>query len=585
MYAIKYRITTLAPVQIATLSGDRNLIGSRQYIPGTAVLGLLANHYLKYHPFENAHGDPDFCNWFLAGTVKISNACICETDENGDEYIHFPAPLSLMEEKYSDSGSEESTLYDLLHTEPDKVQPDWRSFSGRHCNFQDELTSCSVDTVIRFHHARDREKGISQQGQIFNYEAIAPGQVFEGQITGNRDDLSAMAELIRKIQDAALGRSRNVEYGRVKITLSQSEPEPLPATIPARPRTLTLLSDLILYNEYGYAAADITSLAAELTRLLGCRVQVIRSFIRSTVTEQFLAVWRLKRPSETCFTAGSAFLLQMDDPLPHDLPARVAAIQAQGLGMRTHEGFGCCAFNLQLEEEATCRNLSILARQKKAAEPEGSMPDHAKEVVKQLCTDFFLENVRLSAHQELAGFTRLPSASLISKLLYMAEQSADRDEFVGKLNRMRKLGLDQLKKCVSGKYNLLEFLAMFTISRDKTAHISEIDQKQFTHKEKTFVLIEDIKRKGKDENKGRTRDRLIKHLLPSASYRYDPVATCVNDMKKKYPDFFALCNRAGLNPQEDKSLNNRMLKSFYSSFFTRMRKLKKTKQEKGQNNG
>jgi hypothetical protein len=153
---------------------------------------------------------------------------------------------------------------------------------------------------------------------------------------------------------------------------------------------------------------------------------------------------------------------------------------------------------------------------------------------------------------------------------------------------MRKIGLDQLKKCVSRKYNLLEFLAMLQITRESAASVQTIDPAQYQGWEKIplnkkFALVKDIQKRADLE--GIDLKDFINLLLPIAAYCYDPVATCVKDIKTKYPDFFALCNRAGLNPQEDKSLNNRMLKSFYSSFFTRMRKLKKTKQEKGQNNG
>ncbi|MGH7453355.1 MAG: RAMP superfamily CRISPR-associated protein, partial [bacterium] len=97
---MKYRITTLSPVVISTISGDMNMVATEKYIPGTSVLGLLVRRFIAKKNLESAHENNVFYNWFLAGRVKIGNAYLFSPDESGEKKIYYPTPISIEKEKY-----------------------------------------------------------------------------------------------------------------------------------------------------------------------------------------------------------------------------------------------------------------------------------------------------------------------------------------------------------------------------------------------------------------------------------------------------------------------------------------------------
>ncbi len=104
---------------------------------------------------------------------------------------------------------------------------------------------------MNFHHARDREKGRPREGMIFTYEAIAKDQTFQGEIRGKFEDLNAFIEVCKSDKFewiAYIGRSKNAQYGQVKIELSERVIKP-EVTIQIQPQiSLTLLSDAIVYK-------------------------------------------------------------------------------------------------------------------------------------------------------------------------------------------------------------------------------------------------------------------------------------------------------------------------------------------------
>ncbi|MFN3531845.1 MAG: hypothetical protein ACK41Q_04925 [Candidatus Brocadia sp.] len=77
MHRIRYRITTLSPALFVMNVGDTNMVASREYIPGSVVMGLFAGEFIKKNSLDrNAHTDTIFYQWFLNGDVRFTNAPI-----------------------------------------------------------------------------------------------------------------------------------------------------------------------------------------------------------------------------------------------------------------------------------------------------------------------------------------------------------------------------------------------------------------------------------------------------------------------------------------------------------------------------
>jgi CRISPR-associated protein Csx10 len=574
MHSLKYRIKTLSPVVISTISGDMNMVKTENYIPGTTVLGLLAKRLIDQRKLgQTAHKNDDFYNWFLAGNLKIGNAYFLSKDEYG-EHDHYPTPLSIEKEKY------ETGVYDFLFH--DQQETERTEHVGDFCYLQDEaLYKNSVETRINFHHARNREKGISEEGLIFNYESIAPDQVFAGAIYGEKDALQSLLNLCGASWSGFIGRSKNAEYGAIAFEFAEEQPVPLQSQFvwpkddegkPVEPISIsmTLLSDLILYNENGFPTTGVDELEKVLWQYLG-EMQIEKAFVKKNEIENFISVWRLKRPSETCFAAGSAFLLKVASAESTD---KLAAIQANGLGERTQEGFGRCVFGWQRRGEPR-----ILDETVEIEKPAGSPPEAVKKIVEKILKKEIRARLALAAINKMESFEHLPSNALIARLHAMAKSAANRADFVVALNNLRDIAMKQLRQCVSRDYNLLEYLAAFRLSENSLKGLKEngLDDERLAAikklpREREFTLVENlINAIGKKPD---DREEFISRVLAHADFCHDPVNWEGFFRQTANDDLKALCDEIEFKPEKDDEFTRELTKDFYTTFFAEMRKRK-----------
>ncbi|GAK59332.1 hypothetical protein U27_06316 [Candidatus Vecturithrix granuli] len=458
MHAITYTITTLAPVVIAARYGDMNLINTEQYLPGTSVLGLLAHRVLTCKRLSSAQAltDEHFYRWFLRGDLKIENAYIVSSEEHENRRIHFPTPISIHHEKHYDK-----RIHDLLYVDDDFREQ--TKHLGKFCSIErSEIYTKQVETELNFHHARDREKGRPREGMIFTYEAIAKDQTFQGEIRGKFEDLNAFIEVCKSDKFewiAYIGRSKNAQYGQVKIELSEQVIKP-EVTIQIQPQiSLTLLSDAIVYNDWGFPTTDPDLLLQQY--LPGAKT--IKAVIKINSVENFISVWRLKKPSETCFAAGSTFLLDINACDVEQL----SELEQTGIGERTHEGFGQCKFGWQVEENPVVYSCDESTENEESScnlpEPQFPMPPKVIEILKMVAQDTFKKQAEWMALRELDGFKRRfpSSATFISRLQAIAKNSRSQTELAKTLSELvkRKPARDKLEACHNGEKTLFEFLS------------------------------------------------------------------------------------------------------------------------------
>lgn len=344
------------------------------------------------------------------------------------------------------------------------------------------LQTQEVETDLNFHHARDREKGISEEGILFNYESISLGQEFEGTISGDETDLRNLMTTCGNEWTAYIGRSKNAQYGKARFKIIDTNPQPDSRPIkwdeengedeeideesedveaPTKREqkekdkaSLTFLSNTIIYNENGFPTTNVDV----LEKYLG--IQIIKAFVKKGEVENFVGVWQLKRPSEHCFLAGSSFLLKISE----GDKTRLEAFQKNGIGERTQEGFGQCIINWQ-----TDRDLSeYLGDRSKLKKPESPVPNRTREIIQMLVTDSIKKQVELMALEYLDQVSKgiFPPRSLIGRLLSMIK-NGKRIEFIDRMGQLRKSARDKLEKCRSSTENLLEFLVNFEVNAEK----------------------------------------------------------------------------------------------------------------------
>ncbi|MGV8122531.1 MAG: RAMP superfamily CRISPR-associated protein [Candidatus Xenobiia bacterium LiM19] len=461
MQQLKYRITTLSPVLFSLNGGDLNTVNTFQFIPGSTILGAFAREWIQKNNLgEEAHRDTSFHRWFLSDSIHFGNAYIILKDENDRIHLCYPIPFSIQEDK------ERSDIYDLLFKERES-ELQTNAISGFADIQGSVLRQKDVRTSLNFHHSRDNEKGISREGQIFNYLSIDKGQSFEGILTGPQETLDTFLKAFssRDGHIFHLGRSRNTQYGKVNfefLSKSASNDNQSKDLSDSDEISLTLLSDAIVYNDYGYPTTEVK----ELEKILG--VKITKSFVKSSDVENYVSTWHLKKPSENCFRAGSCFLLET--PLSSETQAKLSLIEASGIGERRNEGFGQCVFNMQREEKLKKREDT-----KPINKPSLALPDTVKKTLTEIYKDTLVKAVELDAlKMAKEKWHPLPTKSLIGRLESMMKVM-ERNDFIALLNddkRLRKTAKDKLHSCRTGSQTLHSFL---------TSHrIDEQDIKQKT---------------------------------------------------------------------------------------------------------
>ncbi|ETR68229.1 MAG: hypothetical protein OMM_04680 [Candidatus Magnetoglobus multicellularis str. Araruama] len=178
------------------------------------------------------------------------------------------------------------------------------------------------------------------------------------------------------------------------------------------PISFTLVSDTILHNEFGYCATDVNT----LKKYLGKGVKVLKAFAKAGQVESFVGKWGLKKPLETCFLAGSCFLLDISNA---EL-SQLNELNKFGIGEKTNEGFGKCIFALQTTDELT--ELNIDNDYYELDEPEVPVPDKTKEIIKILIQNYIIKQSSSMAFSDQYRFKNLPTKSFINKLESIAKK-------------------------------------------------------------------------------------------------------------------------------------------------------------------
>ena len=317
MKKLHYTITTLEPLIITQHSDDPNMYETLQYIRGTVVQGVFAQNYLK-----SKIADSEFTRLIVSGDCIFSNAFPSE-----NEKTYTPAPLALVREKYN-----QGLAHNLLVPETNKdIQT--KGISSLICVESNQISPLTIRKEIRLHNQIDDNKRTTESGKLFNYQSLPIGMVFKGAITiKNEIDKVKIQSLIGNGDNIRIGRSATSEYGKVCFEwIESTEEEELPDSGQV---IMTLLSDAIIYNENGFS-----SLVPEDINQYLAKAKIEKSISRKARIEGFLNVWKLRKPSENVFAAGSSFLL-------NQLPTNSMELVNLGLGERTHEGYGQVSFSL-----------------------------------------------------------------------------------------------------------------------------------------------------------------------------------------------------------------------------------------------
>ena len=445
MYRLNFQVETLSPVVISSMSNSTIMTGSHAEIGGSIIRGVLASKYVAEKNLGNtAHADKNFTELFYGGLKFLSANFGIEGKRT------FTLPLSLQRGKKGTP--EENRILDLLTVE--ETPPGYKTMRGYGAVDGGKIFSASVDKNISMHMSRsaakERISGKSDEGHIYNYEALEEGQIFCGEILGEKSLLEKL-NLENKTFEARVGRSRFTQYGKCKFIFQNIEE--IKTAEFGEKFYLRLESPLISAEDNFIGAEKV--LNDEVIKKLGENFKLGKIFASSVEVENFYMT--MKRPRVMALAAGTVFEIEATKNLtPADKKIICEKIYG-GLGVRTEEGFGQLRFWQAAEFTVGKVEENKISEQKIFS--SGTL-----EIAQKILLEKYLEQIRLYAHEDAknlnfggGNFTHF--FSRLNTLLSSGEKKNLRENFNKKISDESKDGKqmqDNLKKFRIGGQTLYD---------------------------------------------------------------------------------------------------------------------------------
>lgn len=361
---ITYDIKLLEPVLVTSVDGDPNSSVSYNFIPGSVLRGVMIGRFQKAGNAIQLDNDLVRRLFFSAKTQFLNGYILSKGIETQRSW---PLPKTWQCQR------DNKTVHDLVfgsfpnHIKPDSLS-DFGQLSGDSAS--EVLIESPIEKRISIHIQRDREMGRSTRtsGEIYNYEALAPGQTFRAHIltTVSDQEIEVLTDLIQG--ELHLGGSRSAGYGRVCLE-HISDDLKLDKWIAQRCRkstnekmTITLLSDLLLRDKHGNWSTN----PHELANALGVTLLDAYSTIRTI--GGFNRKWGLPLPQRQAFQMGTVLVCA---PPSVAQWTQLESYVRDGVGESREDGFGRIALNW-----CTQPSLTILKPDPTSPKPI-SLPEHS----------------------------------------------------------------------------------------------------------------------------------------------------------------------------------------------------------------
>ncbi len=455
---IIYQVRLEQEVVFRNANGDPNLVRSEGFIPGSNIWGALADHVLR--PASWNLDNTDFRELFSQNNLYFLNAYPYTTPySNGTAARFLPVPLSFRQPKADDTRG-----YDLSagKNPPDESTSRLGS-SFVYFNGSEEVVQLQTRSRFNYHISRNRAKGRATRddGAVFVYEALLPGQQFEGRILGSESNLTRLYEILGGSEILLrLGRSRAVQYGgnvRLKLGPPTAFEREVEVEVDENQADLgkmlvvTLLSTLLVRNETGYNSLEFPKEA--LARLLDPVnppvLELEKAYTRPIMTGGYWTPWKMPRQQWPGLAAGSVFIFKSDRVLTGLKPV---SVETHSLGERVGEGFGRFAFNCHTDHfEFKLAKAQSNDPMKPTQPPPQGLPGLVKELVKS----GWLKQAEEAGLQEAArfgaeGLSKVTPA-LLNRLRQIFAESEDLESTRNYFNersvsRLRNTAWQQLER-------------------------------------------------------------------------------------------------------------------------------------------
>lgn len=333
---LKISLKNLDPLRIADdRTSQHGQTGTLRYIPGSALRGYVMS--------ELAKNEAEFAAWkaaFFNGQVKVLNAYLTV----GEKEL-IPSLKGFYEDKKAEEG--EKDIENVLKKE---VSPGFKRASlGSYCYVDGDCIhyinpECSEDININNGRTVEKKNPDEDNRNIYRSQYICKDQKFIGYVVLADGVDSKLADRVKKLLSGTVhvGNRRSGGYGTCVTACEEIKNIPYAAVRTQKAGTefyMVLLSNLVMRSEIG----ELTGLnLEELAERLGCNKLELKRCAASTAQVYgYNRIWKGTIPSANMYEAGSVFCFVADAEIPEE---RFRQVEAEGLGIRTPEGFGQVAF-------------------------------------------------------------------------------------------------------------------------------------------------------------------------------------------------------------------------------------------------
>lgn len=499
MRYIKYKVKLLEPIIVTDTSSDKFFTSSLSYIKGNMILGLLAGNYKKNKKLKDAHTDKSFYDFFLSGELIFSDAVISSVDNKNNTIENHIIPFFIQEDKKN--SSEAINIFEERRDKTKNIEFGRFLYVGHSSDDKsnDVIYKQSVVKQLNYHHERNYEKGTAEPSNFFNYESINQGQVFIGKIIGSNELLNNFLASFKNPITGQLGRSKTAQYGKVQLEFEEANIDVDSKKGINENLVITLTSDAIIYNVFGYPTLELSYLVKEIQNSADCdEIKIVniedaditnneKAFVRKGLIENYVSILKSKKQMEICFKAGSTIEISGKN-------INVEKLVTEGIGERKNEGYGQVQTFEDLKKVYTCKEFIDKPIQYSISE---NISEFTQNLISNIITTKFREYVINSAIQNVNSIDEdvfnigkddaaKITNSIVGRLEIMIKAKKDYSEFIDNLNNLKQQAKDKITSIYLSnlKINLLEHLKKLEIDSSDinlTSTVSELGKHGVTN--------------------------------------------------------------------------------------------------------
>lgn len=346
---IYYTLTTIDPIIVSQNNATTNNHECLDYIPGSTILGALAAQYYPQFSAEQSWSA------FHSGQVQFSPCYPLVNNE-----IAFPTPASWNYDKISGNRIIEEDKYNtsLLtnHSASSFIRDEniqYKQCRTGFVNSQGDIAKVQMGHSTKT--ALDEKTGSAKESKLFSYSFIESNQTFSGWIE-LKDNDKEIENAIKCFLNSyiRIGRSRNTEFGRVKLTEVKVQ-QPDNNKNNDHELVLWCLSDCEFINNAGLPTLSPSGENIH-PALEKAKLSRDKSFIRSVKTSHFNQKRQGLDTEQILIAKGSVLTYQLDSPLTQ---SDLHEINTCSTGINQQFGLGWMSVNPTWSLNDTISNASI----------------------------------------------------------------------------------------------------------------------------------------------------------------------------------------------------------------------------------